>query len=463
MPFFLDGNPTQSEISEAVNYLLSNFTQNLSADPNTGQVIGPGGEIQYYLYKYMFVKYADSFDGSVGFSNTPTNKGYYGLRNSDDTTESTNPADYIWTQVSGGFGTTKFLYYLTTGGRAIQFQVATAVPNAGWLIDPGTPIDLDITTRTNAVANFVVIRLPNNSAAPTDAECVSAIGRTPISGDLCTINYNSGIASIQYKYTTGWAIFQKYITADIVQAQTLSAFTANLGTVTAGELTIGSSPTISGTTMTGSGSHIYSDGRFAMGNSSSNIVFNGTSAYLNGFTATAGFAGSGSAGVYWPANTQTYQEYSSTATLNNVEATKPVFIFATGQLGLGCTSVGNAAPPARVDVTYQLQYQYSTNGGSSYSAWTNYGIPIRIYAISANYTSTSGYNRNFFADGAGNIILTPAANTTNIQFRLNVTYVAYGDNNATTTGYFGPIVTGSLTQVDTTYTGYSISTFQIKA
>ena len=121
MPFFLDGNPTQGEISEAVNYLLSNFTQNLSADPNTGQVIGPGGEIQYYLYKYMFVKYADSFDGSVGFSNTPTNKGYYGLRNSDDTTESTNPADYIWTQVSGGFGTTKFLYYLTTGGRAIQF------------------------------------------------------------------------------------------------------------------------------------------------------------------------------------------------------------------------------------------------------------------------------------------------------------------------------------------------------
>ena len=287
MPFFLDGNPTQGEISEAVNYLLSNFTQNLSADPNTGQVIGPGGEIQYYLYKYMFVKYADSFDGSVGFSNTPTNKGYYGLRNSDDTTESTNPADYIWTQVSGGFGTTKFLYYLTTGGRAIQFQVATAVPNAGWSIDPGTAIDLDITTRTNAVANFVVIRLPNNSAAPTDAECVSAIGRTPISGDLCTINYNSGIASIQYKYTTGWAIFQKYITADIVQAQTLSAFTANLGTVTAGDLSIGSSPALSGTTMTGSGAHIYSSGNFAFGNSSKNVVFDGSNVYFNGMGTSA--------------------------------------------------------------------------------------------------------------------------------------------------------------------------------
>jgi hypothetical protein len=232
MPFLLDGNPTQGEISEAINYLLSNFTQSVAADPNTGQVVGPGGEIQYYLYKYMFVKYADSFDGSVGFSNTPTNKGYYGLRNSDSTTESTNPADYLWTQVSGGFGTTKFLYYLTTGGRAIQFQVATAVPNAGWSVDPGTPIDLDITTRTNAVANFVVIRLPNNSAAPTDAECVSAIGRTPISGDICTINYNSGITSIVYKYTTGWAIFQKYITGDLIVANSIVGNNIAANTIT---------------------------------------------------------------------------------------------------------------------------------------------------------------------------------------------------------------------------------------
>lgn len=294
MPFFLDGNPTQGEISEAINFLLGNFSNSVTADNATGQVVGPGGEVQYYLYKYMFIKYADSFDGSVGFSNTPTNKSYYGLRNSDDTTESTNPADYIWTQVTGGFGTTKFLYYLTTGGRAIQFQVATSVPNAGWKIDPGTAIDLDVTLATNAVANFVVIRLPNNFSAPTDAECVSAIGRTPISGDLCTINYNSGLASIQYKYTTGWAVFQKYITADIVEAQTLSAFTANLGTVTAGEISIGSSPAISGTTMTGSGARIYSNGRFITGNATTNMVFDGSTLTLNGIgNATFGGLNSG--------------------------------------------------------------------------------------------------------------------------------------------------------------------------
>ena len=130
MPFFIDGNPSPSEVSEAVNYLLSNFTQNVSADPATGQVIGPTGNVNGYLYKYMFIKYADSFDGTVNFSNSPTGRSYYGLRNSDSGTESTNPADYLWTLVTPAFGTTYFLYYLTSGGRTIQFQVATSVPNA---------------------------------------------------------------------------------------------------------------------------------------------------------------------------------------------------------------------------------------------------------------------------------------------------------------------------------------------
>ena len=334
MPFFLDGNPTQGEISEAVNYLLSNFTQNVSADQGTGQVIGPGGNVQSYLYKYMYIKYATSFDGTVGFSNVPTNATYYGLRNTDDPTESTNPADYIWTKVTPGFGTTYFLYYLTTGGRSIQFQEATSVPNPGWQIDPGTSIDLDLVTNiTNTPANFVVIRVANNSAAPTNAEVLAAIGRLPIDGDLCTVNYNSGLYSLTFKYTTGWAIFQKYITGDLIVAQSivgnniaantitagniaantitasqiaantitagqiaantitagnmnvaqLSAITANMGSITAGELTIGSSPAISGTTMTGTGAHLYSSGNFAFGNSSKNFVFDGSNVYLNGF------------------------------------------------------------------------------------------------------------------------------------------------------------------------------------
>jgi len=222
MPFFLDGNPSQGEISEAINYLLSNFGQNVSADPATGQITGPTGTVSGYLYKYLSVKYADSFDGTLNFSNSPTGRLYYGIRNTSSDVESTNPADYIWYLVAGGFGSTKYLWYITTGGRQIQFAISTSLPNSGWVEDDGNAIDLDIISGTGGVANFVVIRISNDSSAPTDAECIAAIGRTPIAGDLCTINYNSGISSIVYKYTTGWAIFQKYITGDLIVANTIT-------------------------------------------------------------------------------------------------------------------------------------------------------------------------------------------------------------------------------------------------
>lgn len=237
MPFALDGQPSLSEITEAINYLLGNLTVNVTTDPNTGQIIGPGGDVVGYLYKYLMVKYSDSFDGTLNFSNTPTNKAYYGLRNSNSDIESTNPADYIWYEVTGGFGTTKSLWYLTTGGRQIQLSVSSVQPNPGWEQDTGPAIDLDV---INAVvgspANFVVIRVPNNSGVPTDAECIAAIGRTPIYGDLCTINYNSGIYSIEYRYTTGWAIFQKYITGDLIVANTITASNIKAGTITATEI-----------------------------------------------------------------------------------------------------------------------------------------------------------------------------------------------------------------------------------
>lgn len=260
MPFSLDYDPSNSEIAEAVNYLLANFNNTVSANQNSGQVIGPTGEIVSYLYKYIQIKYADSFDGTLNFSNSPTNRLYYGIRNTDSLVESTNPADYVWTQVTGGFGTTKFLWYLVSGGRSIQFQVSTVKPNPGWVQDGGTSIDLDyVTTASSTPANFVIIRIPNNSSAPTLPEVLAAIGREPIEGDLATVNYNSGLASLQYKYQSGgWAVFQKYITGDLIVANSivgnniagntitadkmnvnqLSAISANMGSITAGSLNI---------------------------------------------------------------------------------------------------------------------------------------------------------------------------------------------------------------------------------
>jgi hypothetical protein len=149
MPFALNSSPALSEISEAINYLLGNFGANLSADPNTGEIKGPTGNVIAYLYKYLAVKYADSADGAVNFSDSPTNRQYYGLRNSEQDIESTNPADYIWKQVDSGFGTTKFLWYQTGGGRQAEFFVGTAAPNSYFIAAPSDAIDLDVVTGNN--------------------------------------------------------------------------------------------------------------------------------------------------------------------------------------------------------------------------------------------------------------------------------------------------------------------------
>jgi len=152
MTFALTSNPSQSEISEAINYLLANFGANLSVDPNNGQITGSSGIIIAYFYKYLSVKYANSFDGTVNFNNSPTNQGYYGLRNTDSSVESSNPADYIWYQATGGFGTTKFLFYETSGGRQINFVVATTTPGTAYVQESGPAIDLDVVTNSTATA-----------------------------------------------------------------------------------------------------------------------------------------------------------------------------------------------------------------------------------------------------------------------------------------------------------------------
>ena len=190
MPFALNSDPSQSEISEAINYLLANFGPNLSADPNNGQISGPSGVVIAYLYQYIAVKYADSFDGTLNFSNSPTNRLYYGLRNTNSSVESTNPADYIWFLAAGGFGTTKFLFYQTNGGRQINFFVGTAAPNSTYLQETGASIDLDVVTTTTAY----------NTAAPSIY--IWTATSTPPARPSTTSTYTWATGA--YTAPTGW-------------------------------------------------------------------------------------------------------------------------------------------------------------------------------------------------------------------------------------------------------------------
>ena len=166
MPFALNSNPNLNEISDAINYLLSNFGSNVSIDIANGIIAGPTGRISN-LYKYIQIKYATSYDGSVGFSNVPTNAIYYGIRNNNSPTESTEPNDYIWNKTTG-FGTTNYLWYTVAGGRQIDFFVSPTAPSEYFVIDPGTAIDIDIVTTTKTVnVAYPAIFIWTSGSAPS--------------------------------------------------------------------------------------------------------------------------------------------------------------------------------------------------------------------------------------------------------------------------------------------------------
>ena len=151
MPFALDGNPTVSEIAEAVNYLLANLGSGtppgqypVNNNPATGFISNVIGTLIQYQYRYLDVKYADNPAG-LNFTDNPYGRLYFGLYNTDTATESVDPLQYTWFQVTGGFGATKLLWVVTAGGRHATFAVSQEAPdlNQNWRLVPLRSIDLD--------------------------------------------------------------------------------------------------------------------------------------------------------------------------------------------------------------------------------------------------------------------------------------------------------------------------------
>lgn len=181
MPFLLDGNPTPGEISEAINYVLANLNSGVPADaypvsnnPTTGFISNTIGDIIQYQYRYLDIKYADNVAG-LNFTDNPYGRLYFGIRNTDVTTESTNPADYTWFQVTGGFGISKVLWIAVTGGRHVAYAVSEDAPDANqnWQVAPIQAVDLDNPFKT--YDQYMTVRFATNSVgagfsdSPTDA------------------------------------------------------------------------------------------------------------------------------------------------------------------------------------------------------------------------------------------------------------------------------------------------------
>jgi hypothetical protein len=506
------------------------YDLSLNLDGTTGAVDPspdiPGGDPGTYPYQYIQVKYATDNVGT-GFSNTPTNKTYFGIYNSDSSTESTNPADYTWYLSGFPFGTTYFLYYLILGGRKIKFAVNTSPPDYHWKVDDGNAIDLDIivpasTVSFNELMNAAVTELkiaanavtatkinvaaldqafgdlrPNTvsaaqiatgavtnlklldgavTAAKTavaaidpssgnlSANSVTAnnIQAGTITGDKIFANTITGnniaaftigaqaiaaqaitAVKIESGAVTSDKIFAGAVTSDKITVNNLAAISANMGTITAGTLTagtifggtisgatgnftgsvtVGASPAVSGTTMSGSGAVINSNGTFSLGSSSTNITYNGSAMYLNGNVVSTNNLNTNSVTV--PANISSYLGVSVNKNGPGVWQ----------QIGGVATSY--ASTPDAVLVTVSLNLFYTSGSGTTASfvrvVELNSGISTAvngithtnstILSLTINMTGISSGARTFMVEvgqetGGPSFIIGNASLTTLATYR----------------------------------------------
>lgn len=180
-------------VIQSINYLLATQGQSTGGNVNLGNVVQVSGNnaiyssnagIIGYINGYVDVKYANSATGGSGFSSNSTMATYYGVYNSPTNSESSNPVNYQWYQVVGGFGTTKGLYYTTGGGNSISFQVGSTAPNQYYQPVPdNTPIVL-----ASISANLVVANSLANSSVTTNAIAQAAVTGYNIAANTITAN-----------------------------------------------------------------------------------------------------------------------------------------------------------------------------------------------------------------------------------------------------------------------------------
>jgi hypothetical protein len=293
------GNPELDTFLYQLSQLVAG-TEQASVTPVPGGY-SPSGNLIEYPFRYVHVKFADDNIGT-GMSDSPTGKLYYGLFNSPSSTESTTPADYTWVLVSGGgMGTTKNFWYRTIGGTYLDYAIASASPGNLFTIDTGTAIDLNVNVSAEDLIGrvaFAKAATQQLASAPYNVATGGSVsfpttgtwgfsevwqGTPPVvSGDEILFQLD-GVYNASTN-TTVWSA--PYLAA--FKVGQLSAIQANMGTLTAGTVILGTSPAISGTTMTGTGTRLYSDGRIVAGDAATNLVWDGTALYLNGGELTVG-------------------------------------------------------------------------------------------------------------------------------------------------------------------------------
>jgi len=265
-------------------------TDNVVIDSGNGQVYNPStGIVVSYLYQYIHIKYADDNVGT-GLSDTPTNKTYVGIYNSASATESLNPADYTWYIVTGGFGSTKYLWYIVNGGRQFNYIVSVTLPNALYVQDTGSAINLDLVSSSSgssARITYAKAVIGSLSSSPSYYNTSGSTSYPPVNtwgggetwvGSAPALSVGEALYRSDGVYNPSTDITTWYVpyTASL-SVGSLAVVSPVMGTLNNGNV-VRTTTNISA----GSGVLFESSGAFAQGNTTKNITYDGTTLTLNG-------------------------------------------------------------------------------------------------------------------------------------------------------------------------------------
>ena len=260
--FALDVNSPQGDIISSLNYVLANLNTNaitsnviidivgnvlananvVTTNSTSGQLSSVNQGTISYLYNYVNVKYANNNTGSIGFSSNCTGKSYYGIHNTNNGTISTNPADYNWSQVAGGFGTTKGLYYTPSGGGTVYFAIATTPPSGRYLpVIDNTPIYLQnlansIVQTYNITPGAVTnVSIAANTITGNNINANTINGYNILSGAITSLQVADRTlsqAQIALGAITGNVISQQTLTGNLIALNTITGNLVALNTIT---------------------------------------------------------------------------------------------------------------------------------------------------------------------------------------------------------------------------------------
>lgn len=324
----------------------------------------------------------------------PSTGGPYTYTWSDGTY--TYPSAEGWSNVAPNNTTPgSFLWEITAPVVAVAPATTTAVDwnnvaltiravayngNNGTTGNPGDP-------GTNGAGTYSITRTANDSSAPADLEVSAVIGRNPIAGDICTVQYNTTASAnaVGYRYTVGWALFNTYLSGSLIVQNTITGDKLVAHAVTAdkidvnGDITISSGGKLIGGTIT-DGVYLGNTGLYGKkGGVTQFSVDNSGNAYFGGTLASGVVSNTSNGNAAY--NTQTMASGSGVLTYRTGSIAplttegNPIILWVTSHIAVetGNTLVKGIQIFSRLVIDGSL----ATGGQNSYLGAT-FGTSIRV-------------------------------------------------------------------------------------